>query len=239
MRPEDVESMVVGDGRLSALDRLDIYAHMYFFRILDVLRDAYPKVAAVLGEDAFHNLIVDYLVACPPAHPSLSRAGRGLPAFIVGHREHAQRPWLVELARIERAYVDLFDGPDTNPITVDDLRQLGPEPLVGLRITLVRCHALVENEFAVADLWRRLDRNEAAGEVARARESVVVWRAGINVLHRDVDHGEAAHLRAVVRGTTIGRLCEEMGEGRNIDDAAQEVFNLVYRWAAAGLITAT
>ena len=75
----------MADAKLSAVDRLDVYANMYFFRMLDVLRDDYAKVVAVVGDDAFHNLVTDYLVACRPAHPSLREVGARLPGFLARH----------------------------------------------------------------------------------------------------------------------------------------------------------
>ena len=66
--PRDLESLVKPSVTMSSVERLDVYANMYFYRILDVLRDEYSKVRAVLGDDMFHNLITGYLVECRPAH---------------------------------------------------------------------------------------------------------------------------------------------------------------------------
>ena len=53
-----------GEGAgLPAADRLDIYANMYFYRLLDALKEDYPRVQQALGEQRFHNRITDYLVA--------------------------------------------------------------------------------------------------------------------------------------------------------------------------------
>ena len=116
--------MVAGDARLSAVERLDVYATMYFVRIHDVLRDEYARTAAVLGGEAFHDLVTDYLQACPPAHPSLREAGARLPAFLAAHALAADRPWLAELARLERARLEVFDGPDAAPLSIAALRDV-------------------------------------------------------------------------------------------------------------------
>src|SRR4029079_6895773 len=77
-----VDAMVVSDDRLSAVDRLDVYATMYFVRLHDVLRDEFARTAAALGAEAFHTLVSDYVQANPPSHPSLREAGARLPAFL-------------------------------------------------------------------------------------------------------------------------------------------------------------
>jgi hypothetical protein len=147
--PEHLAALVVGDQRLGAVDRLDIYASMYFFRILDVLRDAYPKVVAVVGDAAFHNLVTDYLQACPPAHPNLAFAGQRFPAYLAGHPLVVEKPWIVALARLERAYTDVFDGPDAPVLSLGDLAALPPSAIMALRLTFIPCHRVLTHPFAL------------------------------------------------------------------------------------------
>src|SRR5262249_54882793 len=87
----DVDAWFVGDERLDPIARLDIYANMSFFRLRDVLREQFPAVAAIAGDDAFHDFVTDYLVACPPGHPSIERAGARLPGYLAGHALAAGR----------------------------------------------------------------------------------------------------------------------------------------------------
>ena len=129
--------MVVGDARLSAVDRLDVYASMYFVRIHDVLREELARTAAAVGDEAFHDLVTDYLQACPPSHPSLREAGARLPAFLATHALAVDRPWLAELARLERARLEVFDGPDAEPVSIASLREVPPERFGALRLHLI------------------------------------------------------------------------------------------------------
>ena len=78
MKPEALAGVVSGDERLDPVQRLDIYANMYFWRLLDILRGDYSALVAVLGDDAFHNLVTDYLLACPSTHPSVRNVGARL-----------------------------------------------------------------------------------------------------------------------------------------------------------------
>ncbi|HWJ41415.1 MAG TPA: putative DNA-binding domain-containing protein, partial [Candidatus Limnocylindrales bacterium] len=61
-----LDAIVLGDDRLSAQARVDIYANMYFYRILDSLKEDFPATLAVLGHDNFHNLITGYILEYPP-----------------------------------------------------------------------------------------------------------------------------------------------------------------------------
>ena len=94
-----LDEVFAGDERLSPADRLDIYANMYFFRLLDCLREDFPKVAAAVGDDRFHNLATDFLLRHPSGHPSLRELGRRLPRFVADHALGAAFPGVRRLGR--------------------------------------------------------------------------------------------------------------------------------------------
>jgi uncharacterized protein (UPF0276 family) len=238
--PEALAALAVGDERLSAVARLEIYAGMYFFRILDVLRDAFPRLAVALGDDAFHDLVTDYLVAHPPGHPSIGRAGDRLPAFLSSHALGRERPWLPPLARLEWALVDLYDGPDAETLAPEELARVAPERLAALPLVAIPCHELLRHDFAVAALWRRLETGEAPAVAAPEPEELLVWRQGTSVFHRRLDPGEGALLALCREGTTLGGLCERAAAGldADVDAAARAVFTFVRRWATDGLLRA-
>ena len=62
-------------------DRLDVYAEMFLFRQVDVLRADFPETAARLGEEKFFELARRYLLAHPSDDPDIGRIGRGFAEF--------------------------------------------------------------------------------------------------------------------------------------------------------------
>ena len=48
-----IELLILADKRLSALERIDIYANAYFYRLLDCLKEEFPATLAVVGPDDF------------------------------------------------------------------------------------------------------------------------------------------------------------------------------------------
>lgn len=230
----EVEAFVAGDGRLSAVERLDVYAGMYFFRIRDVLRDEYPRTLALLGETAFHNLVTDYLAGCPPAHPSLREAGARLPLFLGAHAAARERPWLAELARLERTRLELVDAADAAAVTLQALEQIPAPQFPALRLVRVPASVLLANHFALLPQWRG---SEDAPETPEARpETLLVWRRDLDVFHRAIDAEEAECLERVGGGIAFAELCARLAIGRTDEVAAVRAFELVARWAADGLL---
>jgi hypothetical protein len=82
------------------------------------------------------------------------------------------------------------------------------------------------------------------GPTAHA-ESVLVWREGVAVRHRSVDHAaESAMLERAAGGATLGQLCEVfVAASAGSDPAADEAtlaalaFGVLARWVDDGLLT--
>ena len=89
---------MLGDERLSAEARVDIYANMYFYRLLDALKEDFPATLAVLGDDNFHNLVTGYLLEYPPTEPSIYYCGQHLADYLRDHPMREGAPFIADLA---------------------------------------------------------------------------------------------------------------------------------------------
>ena len=118
---EEIEALFAGDERMSAVERLELYAGMYFFRLRDSLAEDFARTAAALGEARWHNLVTDYLLAHPPTSWSLRWAGEALPEFLRAHAYGAERPWLSDVAALEQARNEAFQALDATPLRPEEL----------------------------------------------------------------------------------------------------------------------
>ncbi|HKQ97788.1 MAG TPA: DNA-binding domain-containing protein [Candidatus Polarisedimenticolia bacterium] len=186
---DDLDRMIVGDARLSASDRLDIYANMYFFRLLDALKEDYPRLLAALGAARFHNLITDYLLACPSRHPSLRYLGDRLPEFLARHPLERESAGLADLARLEWARADIFDAADAPVLTRADLAKLPPDDAGDLRVALVPAYRLLRLGHDAVSVWRALG-SDSGTEAAHAGNSNAARMEadGPTCAHHDADH---------------------------------------------------
>jgi hypothetical protein len=244
--PEEVDRLFAGDERLPALERLDVYANMYFYRLHDCLVEDYPKTRALLGHDRFHNLVTDYVLACPSRHYSLRQFGARLPAFLDTHPLRRDLPGLADLARLEWARADVFDAADAAPLTRADLARLPAERAGEAVFTLIPACVLVAVEHSVAGLWRELDRPAGgppahepvtpAGPVPRRRGWIRVWRGRGLIHHSSVGDEESDALAMLRRGDPLGRICQQIAAGRSIARATDRVGRLLQTWIDDGLL---
>jgi hypothetical protein len=235
----DLEALVRGDARLDAGGRLGVYADMYGARLEDALGEDYPKLAAICGEAAFAGLLGDFLAACPPRNYSLRHLGAPLPEFLAGHALGRQRPWLADLAALEWARVEVFDRADAAALTLDHLRALAPERFAVLALHAIPATIVLNVAEGVDDIWRQIEAGHPSvawrGRTG-ARQDLVVWRRDIEVYHRSASAAEVEALPLLTAGTTLGVLCERLGEGRGEEAAARLAFELVGAWVGDALI---
>jgi len=239
-----LRSLLRPSASQSAVERLDVYADMYFYRLRDCLAEDYPNLARWLGPQRFHNLVTDYLLAHPSRHPSLRELGRALPAFLASTPPGEAFARASGLATLEWARVDVFDEADAAPLGRDALlARAGADP-EGCRVALVPALRLLRLEGGVLALWRALeDGHEAPAAGPAPPATACVWRRDFAVLHRSVDADEARCLGALERRP---RSLAELGErvlaarddGLDARLAGQRLGALLDRWTADGLLRA-
>ena len=160
----ELDATLRSDARLSAVDRLEIYANAYFYRIHDALCDDYGALRAALGDAAFHDLVTAYLIAHPPSRPSLRHAGAQLADFLATSRALAslreRLPWGADLARLECAILDAFDAEDAPVVSREELAAVAPERWAELRFEFQPALRWVDAAWPVPRVRSAFDRDE-------------------------------------------------------------------------------
>src|SRR5260221_13926524 len=98
-----METTFAGDERLSGAERLDIYANMYFFRLLDCLGEDFPRARLAIGGDRVHKPVTHYLLRPPFPHPPFRPLGARPPGIAPQHPIRAEVPYPSDPARPHRA----------------------------------------------------------------------------------------------------------------------------------------
>lgn len=223
--------MVRGDAALDTAERLQIYAGMYRTRLLDVLREDFPRTLSVVGDDSFAALAARYLARCPSTNPSVRHFGHRFAEFLVA--EPAAPPFLVDLARLEWARVEVFDAADAIPLRLADLQAVPADAWPALTFRLVPACMVVESDWPVHRIW-------ADGPHAHSSEpeatTIRVWREEWSVSHAAMGVAERVAFRALERGETFGGICAAVADGRGESESAREVGGILMRWLEDGLL---
>ncbi len=233
--PGGVESLIVGDRRRSALRRLEIYADAYFQRLLEVMREDFPAIRTVVGDDRFTGLVREYLAEHPPTEPSVFYAGRDLPEFLADHR--GVEKFAAELARLERATFEVFHGPEAIALTAEAMRTTAPERWPTLALRTHPALKILDCEFAVGPLLRAISERAPWSSPQRGPVSILVWRQASQVFYRTLEPGEREALGAALEGASFAAICAAASEGIE-GDAVEAINQMLARWLADGLLVA-
>ena len=241
LETKDLEEVVRSTERMSALERMDVYANMYFFRILDVIRDDYPRLAHAIGEERFHNLITDYLLAHQSTNPSLRFVGQHLASFLESHAVGEQYAWAASLAKLEWARVDVFDAPDHDVLTVEELASIPPEQWAGLALEVspaLQTHIVT---WPVHEIWRAIKENDVHADDIDAIEAkptrLRVWRRDGNVVvHKPMTELEYEALRGFAAGHALGPLCEQLVHLSDDGAIAVDLATYLQEWISDQLV---
>jgi hypothetical protein len=129
------ESYISPNAQLTSFERLEIYNRQYWFRLIGAVSEDFPALNAVIGTESFDALVLSYLKENPSTSWTLRDLGAKLPTFLELHPEFGGRRHrlAVDVANLEWAYVDAYDGKLLTPLTSDDLKALGPDSRLNLQ----------------------------------------------------------------------------------------------------------
>src|SRR5919197_5335299 len=103
--------------------RLDVYRKAYRARLLTCLRDTHPGLRHALGEELFDAFALDYLETHPSRRYTLFRLSEAFADHLAATRP-GDRGWpdfIIDLARLERTFMEVYEGPGVEGDPVRDL----------------------------------------------------------------------------------------------------------------------
>lgn len=231
----DPGAIVLGTPALDARTRVRIYADMFVWRLIDALRDDFPKLSVLLGDGHFYAMAEEYLVAHPSRHASLSELGSELPGFLGRWSGAGAREDLADLASLEWARAKVFEEANVEAASPEQLREMGADQLPQVRLRFIPAFRVVSLTHDLAALWQALDEGAKAGPPAPRRGTVAVWRKDFEVFHAAIDADEARAVALSLSGESLGVVCEAFAERADAVDAA---FRAISSWFADGWVRA-
>jgi hypothetical protein len=262
LAPGELERVITRSRALSAAERLAIYANAYHTRLLECLGEVFPMLKRILGGEAFDGLAFGYLQEYPSRSYTLNELGRHFPRYLHETRPSADSPeltdpagsdespalaedwpdFLIDLARLEWAIYEVFDGPGVEGVALFDAGQLAAVPSERwpqAKLVPVVCLQLLSTRFPVNDYYTAVRRAKAdevipiplSGEsfVALTRRDFVVRRYKLSRTEFDL-------LTALNEGRSVGEAVESIASTAKlkIDELAANLQLWFRRWSAEG-----
>jgi hypothetical protein len=257
----ELEKVVLRSSKLGAADRMRVYANAYYARLIDCLRESFPVLAQALGDEMFDSFAFEYLGAYPSRSYTLERLADHFADFLAETRpdldeegdppaETAWPDFLIDLARLEHAIGEVFDGPgverleDGAVLRKEDLAEIDAATWGGVRLEPVVCLRLMAFRYPVNAYYSEARKREREGvengELPMpdpADEYVALWRRDFIVRRMLLSLPQYLLLQTLTGGGTVNEAISAAGAVYEGDDdaLAEDLMRWFYRWAAGGV----
>jgi hypothetical protein len=205
---------------------LQAHANTISYARLIALEVSFPLTRQGLGEQAFNRICLDYCASDPARCADNNNIGAGLPDFLATQSVEAP---IVDLARIEWAWLQSYHAPDAASLSTADLAAMDPAILPALPIGLhPSVHWVALNAPLSPALTAIMPTDDETIAVATIRPDAEILLMPVNSLSLQLLQ------TAAKTNANIGNLLEQALEHGGNDAPIAPVLNLV---AAGALVT--
>jgi hypothetical protein len=179
-------------GEPAGADRFAVYRNNVMVALIGAMGDAYPVVRRLVGDEFFRAMAAIFTRANPPRSPAMLEYGDGFAEFVAQFPPAASVPYLADVARLERAWVEAYHAPEA-------------EPICEARAMPVRLHPatrLVRSSYPVLAIWEanRAEDEPQALELSDQGDNVLVTRPAAEVQASRIPDDAAEFIESVVAG---------------------------------------
>jgi hypothetical protein len=243
----DIEQVITRSRALDSIGRLQVYGNAYYARLLECLTVEFPTLRHAAGEQAFGGFCVGYLQTCPSTSYTLNQLGARFPEYLSETRPQRDpdddRPdwpdFLVELARLERTYYEVFDGPGEERLPLLDPRDLAAIPQAEwpeVRLQTVDSLCLMDLHFPVHAYVTAVREGQSPVPPEPRRTWLAINRRDYIVRRRPLSLIQFELLHRLQQGRPLGQAIEGAirATAADVDHLAGQLRQWFEIWTAAG-----
>lgn len=197
---------ITGGPRASTARRFGVYRNNAVMGQVLTLEDAYPVTARLVGTEFFRAMAAAYCTGEVPRSPVMGEYGASLPAFMDRFPPAKSLPYLGDVARLERAWVEAYHASES-PVLEPDALMAAISGDTHARFILHPSVRLVHSPYPVVSIWGANTDPTAARLVHldEGPESCVVVRPDQDVEVYRLRHGGVTFLAGLMRGEDLTR----------------------------------
>ncbi|HUU67098.1 MAG TPA: DNA-binding domain-containing protein [Methyloceanibacter sp.] len=236
------DDTILGEVKDSAREQrtvlFGVYRNAYVARLAEILGNDYEQVHAYLGDAGFAKLVKAYIAANPSDQRNARWFGRCFPEFAHATMPFADHREVGEIAALEKALSDAFDGPDAQPLAIADLATLPAEDWPRLTFRPHPTAIRLTFDTNATTIWSALKSETDPPKPQRLPEpqALLVWRQAFMARFRPIGAEEAMMWDEAVKGVRFGVLCEMVATFAGEDEAELRAATYLKGWIDSGLL---
>lgn len=196
---------VIGPRGKGAKKRFAIYRNNVTVSLINALADIFPAVQRLVGEGFFRDMARVYVAEEPPQSALLFEYGCGFPDFLERFEPVAELPYLPDVARLERAWLDAFHAADADALQPSTLGAIPPERLGETIFTPHPATRIVQSRYAAVSIFSaNREKRPVDGIRPLEPEDGLITRPVDTVEVRLLPPGAADFFKSLIAGTCLG-----------------------------------
>jgi hypothetical protein len=231
---------ISGNDRVSPVEQLEIYREQFWLRHTSSLVEDFPGLGGILGQAEWEKLAEQYLQEFAPDSYTLRDLGARLPELIERAGWLPHQALCLDMARLELAYIEVFDAPNTPSLAPERLAAIPEETFAQAGLVIAPSVRLLSVRYPVADLRRQL-RSESDEPVAIPGErpqQLVVYRRQLKLWDMPLSPVAFTFLTALASGNALGTAAELAAQGPEAEtEVATNIGAWLREWTAKGLVS--
>lgn len=233
-----------GSARLSPVDQANIYRTQFWLRHTGALVEDYPGLSSLLGQSLWEEVVECYLSQVGYRVQTLRNLGKDLVDHLIDFPRLENRKLLVDMARLEWAYIEAFDAQDDAPLNLERLKEIPLKAWESARFCIADSLTLLQLSYPVADLRRELKRSaqEARKRALSCKEEelhYVVYRRGRELFDKQISRTAFLLLTQLKADQSLIVACQNVvdvaPEATQVFD--EQLFSWFSLWGRLGWIT--
>ncbi|RZN07960.1 DUF2063 domain-containing protein [Bradyrhizobium genosp. SA-3] len=229
-------AIVAGPNGKAAGKRYAVYRNNVTVSLIDALAAIYPAVQRITGPDFFRAMARFHIRSSPPTSPLLFEYGREFADFIARYEYAQTMPWLADVARIERAWLDAYHARDAAPLSPAGLAAIVPERLADLVFIPHPALRIVRSSFSAVTVFAANRDDAPVGRIdASTPEDALITRPEFDVMVRRLPPGGAVFAERLASGDPLGGAAASALDACPDFDLASNVTGLIEAGAFTSL----
>ncbi|MDS1137911.1 HvfC/BufC N-terminal domain-containing protein [Nitratireductor indicus] len=217
-RPEPAS--VSGPRGKSAVKRFNVYRNNVTHGLVTALGEIFPATAALVGGENFAAIALAFLRTHPPRSPLVFEYGHDFADFLQSQEPLRHLPYLPDVARLERAWLDAYHAADAAPLAADTLARIPSDKLADTRFTPHPAMVLLASPYAIHSIFIAHRPGPMPERLQAGRpEAVLVTRPALTVELHLVQAPQWFFFEQLARGETLGDAAAAVLNKQSATDA--------------------
>ncbi len=231
----EIPDGITGPQGNKSVKRFSVYRNNVVVSLMDALKDTYPSIHAILGENNFDLVARRFVADNPPVSPMMQHYGAGFDRFLQTLPRLKTAPFLPQLARLERSWLDAYHAVDDPVVAAEELGSVPEEIIPEIRFTTHSAAQVFRSTFPLFALFCR--RSDPSGDIDLTQtQNVLLTRPALEVEVHEISKGQAVFFENILSGHALGEALQSAADGDAEFDPANAITMLLQSGCCSTII---